>query len=126
MTASGDPGSFEGGIAAERMSGENVLLKLDYPAYFELLDVPLPDGHTAILDALQQDRLIAPCAAGGFDITNVGAVLLARNLGDFRPLQRKSVRVIEYRGVLDHHPVETWTRQSNHLLVNSLRYLTGT
>ena len=44
-------------------------------------------------------RLIAPCAAGGFDITNVGAVLLARNLGDFRSLRRKAVRVIEYRGV---------------------------
>ena len=90
--------SFEDGIAAERMSAEDVLLKIDYPAYFELLDVPLPDGHMAILDALQQDRLIAPCAAGGFDITNVGAVLLARNLGDFRSLQRKAVRVIEYRG----------------------------
>ena len=114
MTASGDHGylpekeralwrvfdevSFEEGIADERVRGESVLTKLDYPAYFDLLDTPLPDGHTAILDVLQQDRLIAPCAAGGFDITNLGAVLLARNLGDFRSLQRKTVRVIEYRG----------------------------
>ena len=89
---------FEEGIAAERMSAEDVLLKLDYPAYFDLLDLPLPDGHAAILDVLQQDRLIAPCAAGGFDITNPGAMLLAKNLGDFRSLQRKAVRVIEYRG----------------------------
>jgi len=90
--------SFEEGIAAERMSGEQVLAKLDYPAYFDLLDTPLPDGHAAILDVLQRDRLIAPCAAGGFDITNLGAMLLAKNLGDFRSLQRKAVRVIEYRG----------------------------
>ena len=89
---------FEEGSAAERMSAEDVLLKLDYPAYFDLLDLPLPDGHAAILDALLQDRLIAPCAAGGFDITNLGAMLLAKNLGDFRSLQRKAVRVIEYRG----------------------------
>ena len=114
MTASGDHGylhekeralwrvfdevSFEEGIADERVRGESVLTKLDYPAYFDLLDTPLPDGHTAILDVLQQDRLIAPCAAGGFDITNLGPVLLARNLGDFRSLQRKTVRVIVYRG----------------------------
>ena len=90
--------SFEDGIAAERLSGESVLAKLDYPAYFDLLDTPLPDGHAAILDVLQRDRLIAPCAAGGFDITNLGAMLLAKNLGDFRSLQRKAVRVIEYRG----------------------------
>ena len=90
--------SFEDGIAAERQAGENVLTKLDYPAYFDLLGMPLPDGHAAILDVLRQDRLIAPSAAGGFDITNLGAILLAKNLGDFRSLQRKAVRVIEYRG----------------------------
>ncbi len=90
--------SFEDGTAAERLTGENVLTKLDYPAYFDLLDMPVPDGHAAILDVLQQDRLIVPGAAGGFDITNLGAMLLARNLGEFRSLQRKAVRVIEYRG----------------------------
>ena len=89
---------FEDGIAAERVSGNDVLAKLDYPAYFDLLDMPLPDGHAAILDVLQQDRLIVPGAAGGFDITNLGAMLLARNLGEFRSLQHKAVRVIEYRG----------------------------
>lgn len=88
---------FEEGIAAERLSSEEVLTRLDYPAYFELLDTPLPDGHAAILNVLQQDRLIAPGAAGGFDIMNLGAMLLARNLADFRSLQRKAVRVIEYR-----------------------------
>ena len=89
---------FEDGVAAQRVSDENILLRLDYPAYFHLLGAPLPDGRTAILDALQQDRLVAPCEAGGFDITNLGAILFARNLGDFPRLKRKSVRVIEYRG----------------------------
>lgn len=40
---------FEDGVAAERVSGEDVLLRLDYPAYFDLLAAPLPDGRTAIL-----------------------------------------------------------------------------
>ena len=90
--------SFEDGFAAERVSDEEVLRRLDYPAYFDLLRAPPPDGRAAILDALRRDRIIAPGKAGGFDITNVGAVLLARNLGDFRRLSRKSLRVIEYRG----------------------------
>lgn len=89
---------FEDGVAAERVSDEDVLLRLDYPAYFHLLGAPLPDGRTAILDALQRDRLVAPCEAGGFNVTNLGAILFARNLSDFPRLSRKSVRVIEYRG----------------------------
>ncbi len=90
--------SFEEGIAAERLSGGDVLLRLDFPKYFDLLNVPLPDGHVAILDALKQDRLIAPCEAGGFNITNLGAILFAKKLDNFPRLKRKAVRVIEYRG----------------------------
>ena len=90
--------SFEDGIAAERVSDEDILLKLDYPAYFDLLEMPLPDGRDAILHALQSDRLISPSAAGGFDITNLGAILFAKKLGDFPHLKRKAVRVILYRG----------------------------
>ena len=89
---------FEDGVAAQRVSGEDVLLALDYPTYFHLLGMPLPDGRSAILDGLRQDGLIAPSAAGGFDVTNLGAILFARDLGAFPRLKRKAVRVIEYRG----------------------------
>ena len=61
-------------------------------------ELPLPDGRDAILHALHNERLIAPGEAGGFDITNVGAILFARNLGDFPNLKRKAMRVIQYRG----------------------------
>ena len=93
-----DQVSFEGGIAAERVSDEDVLLKLDYPAYFDLLQVPLPDGRAAILDALRQDDLIARSAAGGWNVTNLGAILFARRLGDFSGLRRKAIRVVKYNG----------------------------
>ena len=90
--------SFEEGTATERVSAGDVLLKLDYPAYFDLLQAPLPDGRGAILDVLQRDRLIEPCEAGGFNITNLGAILFAKDLGHFPYLRRKAVRVIQYRG----------------------------
>ena len=89
---------FEEGIAAERLPGEEVLLKLDCPAYFDLLGAPAADGRDATLEVLERDRLIGPCEAGGFNITNLGAILLAKNLGDFTRLQRKALRVVEYRG----------------------------
>lgn len=89
---------FEAGIAAERRSDDEVLHMLDYPAYFQLLELPLPDGRAAILHALRGDGLIRPCGAGGWDVTNLGAILIARSMSDFATLARKAVRVVQYRG----------------------------
>lgn len=89
---------FETQLALEHQTGADVLRLLDYPAYFSLLERPLPDGHKAILDALQQDGLIAPCPAGGHDITHMGALLFAHKLEAFPKLKRKAVRVIQYKG----------------------------
>ena len=90
--------SFEHGIAAERMSSEDVLFKIDHPTYFDLLNRPLPDGRAPILDALHNDDVIVPCDAGGWNITNLGATLFAKDIGDFPQLKRKAMRVIQYRG----------------------------
>ena len=89
---------FEDGSAAEHVTDEDVLRNLDYPTYFELLEMPLPDGRRAILEALNRDGLIEPGKAGGFNITNLGAILFARSLGDFPHLKRKAVRVVQYHG----------------------------
>ena len=89
---------FENGIASERVSTEEVLLRLDYPAYFDLLQTPLPDNHGAILESLCRDQLIERGKAGGFNITNLGALLFAKQLIDFPSLKRKALRVIQYRG----------------------------
>jgi len=93
-----DQAPFEDGVAAERSSGEDVLRLIDYPAYFDLLERPLPEGRQGILKALEDDALIRPTEAGGWDITNLGAILFAKRLSDFRSLSRKAVRVIRYKG----------------------------
>ncbi len=90
---------FEDGIAVERATGDDVLHLLDYPAYFDLLEQPLPANRDGILEALASERLIHASDAGGWDITNLGAVLFAKHLDAFRSLRRKAVRVIQYRGV---------------------------
>lgn len=95
-------------MALERVTDEDVLKLLDYPAYFELLDLPLPDNRRGILDKLTADELIVRCEAGGWNITNLGAILFAKRLDDFKQLSRKAMRVIVYR---DNSRVETVREQ---------------
>jgi len=89
---------FENIVATERANDEEVLRLLDYPAYFDLLDRPLPENRDGILKALADDNLITPCEAGGWNITNLGAVLFAKQLNNFHSLKRKAIRVIQYQG----------------------------
>jgi ATP-dependent DNA helicase RecG len=90
---------FEDGIAAEHLSEEEVLSILDAPAYFDLLERSFPDGRTATLDALRRGGLVQRSPAGGWDVTNLGAILFAKSLDDFKMLKIKSVRVIQYNVV---------------------------
>lgn len=93
-----DETPFEEQLAAEHLSGQQVLDLLDYPAYFTLLRLALPSDRDGILARLVEDRMIAADDAGGWNVTNLGATLLARDLAAFRKLGRKVVRVIEYAG----------------------------
>jgi ATP-dependent DNA helicase RecG len=93
-----DQTPFESGIAAEHIADSEVLQILEYTAYFDLLEMPLPADRSGILKALQNDNLIRMCDAGGWSITNLGAMLFAKKLDDFSHLRRKAVRVIQYRG----------------------------
>ena len=88
---------FEARLAAERIPGDDVLRLLDHETFFDLLGLPRLTGVEAVLTALEQDRLIRRCDAGGWDITNLGALLLARRLRDFGQLGRKTMRVVRYR-----------------------------
>lgn len=93
-----DQTRFENYIAVERESDDDVLRLLDYPAYFQLLERPLPADRGGILNALASDGLICRCDAGGWNITNLGAMLFARELGNLPSLRRKAMRVIQYVG----------------------------
>jgi predicted HTH transcriptional regulator len=93
-----DTTPFEELKALENVDSSRVLALLDYPGYFDLLMQPLPETKNRILECLEVERLIARTQAGGWDITNPGAILFARNLRDFNGLGRKAVRIILYDG----------------------------
>lgn len=90
---------FESGVAAEDLDTDQVLAVLDYPSYFTLLGLPLPTGPAQIVAVLEADKLVQPNDVGRFDVTNLGAILFARDLNAFPGLGRKAVRVIQYKGV---------------------------
>jgi ATP-dependent DNA helicase RecG len=81
------PDALRGLIAvANARSADEVLRLLDYPAYFDLLEQPLPSNRRRHLS--KRWRTMAdpqPCEAGGWDITNLGAILFAKRLEDFPP-----------------------------------------
>lgn len=94
-----DSTPFELQVAAERLSGPEVLALLDYPTYFDKIRRPLPDGHTALLEAMAADHLIERMDSGHWRIFNLGAILFARRLADFGSLGRKALRVVQYQGI---------------------------
>lgn len=89
---------FERLIAAEGLAADDALKLLEYPAYFDLLGLPLPDAKEGILRALVDDGMILKADNGTWSITNLGAILLAKKLGTFKGLERKAVRVVSYKG----------------------------
>lgn len=89
---------FEAQIAAENLNESEVLQLLDYPIYFELLQQPLPDHRQGILEALAAENIIQRTETKQWNITQLGAMALAKRLSDFPTLKRKAVRVIVYKG----------------------------
>ena len=94
-----DDTSFEEQIARNRVTDEEVLELLDFERYFKLLfgEQHILTDKQRILEYLERDVLITS-DVGQWNITNLGAILLARNLADFPALERKAVRVIQYEG----------------------------
>lgn len=88
---------FEDGIAIMGLSPDEVLKKIDFTSYFDLTERPMPDGNDAILDVLRSEKLVRK-NGDAFDITNLGAILFAKNIEEFENLNRKAVRVIIYDG----------------------------
>ncbi len=93
-----DQTPFEEGIAADDLTTGEVLGLIDYPAYFSKTRTTLPESPAAILEVLEDDRLVRLDDSGRWSILNLGAILFASNLPEFASLRRKSLRVIQYEG----------------------------
>jgi len=89
--------AFEKAIALKNVKADEVLKMIDYPSYFSLMNLPLPDDKAGILEKLEEEDLVTK-VKGNYNITNLGAMLFAKDLKQFDSLSRKAVRVIIYKG----------------------------
>ena len=93
------PYAWETGIARQFIDADDVLGLLDYASYFELTGVPHPESRERILAGLEHDRLISCDVGGRWNVLNLGAILFARNIGEFDSrLARKAIRIVVYDG----------------------------
>lgn len=94
--AEGQPAWLEF-AALQDVSAQDVVQLLDTQTFFDLLRLPYPTDQSGVLSRLLDERLITRSTAG-FDILNIGAILLAKNLRSFPSIGRKAARVIVYAG----------------------------
>lgn len=103
------PQSFEQGIAAAGVKSDDVLALIDYPTMFDLLRQRLPENRSGILERLVKENVIMAKADDCYDITNLGAILFAKQLDRFGELARKAMRVVLYK---DANRIETLKEQT--------------
>jgi ATP-dependent DNA helicase RecG len=87
---------FEFSIAQEAVSEVDVDELLDVRSYFIATKTPRPTTFDGVLEGLSAERMVVRGQRGGWDITNLGALCLARDLRQFGRLGRKSIRVVRY------------------------------
>jgi predicted HTH transcriptional regulator len=86
---------FENCIALDNATEDDILKLIDYPAFFELLKLPLPDNRKGIIERMLHEKIITKTTIG-YQIKNIGALLFAKEINLFETISRKSLRVIFY------------------------------
>lgn len=94
--AEGQPG-FLAADASEPLSADEVIALLDVQSFFDLLKIPLPAAREGMIARLLSEALVR-AEGTGYRISNLGALLLAKDLHQFVSLRRKAVRVVKYQG----------------------------
>ncbi|MGH6952233.1 MAG: ATP-binding protein [Vitreimonas sp.] len=89
---------FEDAVAKSNATQSEVHALLDIDGYFGLANAPRPRAKAAALASLVAARYLRDRMDGFYDITNLGALLLARDLRSFSALGSKIPRVVKYKG----------------------------
>lgn len=89
---------FERRLASENLEVSDAVRLLDFSRYFDMTKQSQPFDLRGIAQRLEQEKLLARQDDGAYGVTNLGAVLFAKDLGSFPDLARKALRVVIYRG----------------------------
>ncbi len=93
-----DQTSFEDHVVIEDASSDDVAQQIDFSAYFDLQEKPLPETREKMFEIFHADSMLNKSESGSWDVTNLGAILFAKKLAQFPSLRRKAIRVVLYKG----------------------------
>jgi ATP-dependent DNA helicase RecG len=86
-------------VAKTGLSGDDIINLLDTQIFYNLLETPYPKTREGVLEKFINEKLIRSKKKDTvFEITNLGAVLFARDLRNFESVERKAPRIIVYTG----------------------------
>ncbi len=95
--AEGQPGWLEQ-PAKRGLSSREVVQLFDTQEFFDLLNLPYPSDQGGVIEKLKAERLVTQ-EAGGYAISNLAAVLLAKEFRSFEGIARKAPRMVTYSGI---------------------------
>lgn len=97
--------TFEEQIAHQGIDADTIIRMIDFDSYYQLLDRRLPSNTAGIIEGLVNDNILQSLSRGLWNITNLGAILFARDISLFKNLKRKAVRLIQYTGTNKLHAI---------------------
>lgn len=80
----------------KNLSMSDIPKYLSTETYFDLMHLPYPSTMENVLDRFKEENFISEYD-GQYAITNLGALLFAKNINDFPSVSRKAIRVIKYK-----------------------------
>ena len=89
---------FETAIAKKDLTSEDALEYIDFAKYFELKKETMPSSLNNVLHFMIEEGIVIKQDNGLYSITNLGAILFARNISNFPRVARKAIRVVKYQG----------------------------
>jgi len=88
---------LENRVAKTNVTPSEIISLLNSQTYFELLKLPYPNTQEGVIEKFISEKFIKRNKEQ-YEITKLGAILLAKNLEEFDEIGRKAVRVIVYKG----------------------------
>ncbi len=84
--------------AAASVTTDRVYELLDISGYYRMMGQPIPADREKVLADFEHEKFLKRTDAGGWDITNLGALTVANDLAAFDALSRRAVRIVQYDG----------------------------
>ncbi|MFZ1772426.1 MAG: RNA-binding domain-containing protein [Rhizobiaceae bacterium] len=118
--------SFELGIAESHLDQDEISEMFHFQKISEIY-YPHVKQLPAAIEQMLADGLLYDDLQGGYDITNLMAILAAKNINDHKTIENKSPRVIVYKGRNKVEAEDDVTGQTGYAIAFPLllKYITG-